>query len=89
MPRLDFIQAPTLSTFQLTALSALITTNEKMAATGELSIERATTLRWLVAQTLTAFRMPAVYERSGNDNTSLDDIDRVVAAVAVEIGERA
>jgi len=59
---------PPLSTFQLTALSALIVTNEKMAASGELSTERAATLRWLIAQALTAFRMPAAYERSSNDN---------------------
>ena len=57
-----------LSTFQLTTLSALIVTNEKMVASGELTTERATTLRWLLAQTITAFRMPAAYEREGNDN---------------------
>ena len=56
-----------LSTFQLTALSALIATNEKMVASGELTLERAVTLRWLLAQTLTAFRMPAAYERNDND----------------------
>lgn len=58
----------TLSTFQLTALSALIATNEKMVASGELTTERAVTLRWLLAQTITAFRMPAVYERDANDD---------------------
>jgi hypothetical protein len=58
-----------LTTFQRTALSALIGENEKMVASGELSLERATTLRWLIAQTLTAFRMPAAYEREVvNDN---------------------
>jgi hypothetical protein len=74
-----------LTTFQRTALSALVGENEKMVASGELSIERATTLRWLIAQTLTAFRMPAAYERSRNDNTSLADLDRVNAAVAIEV----
>lgn len=68
MPRPDSIQAPGLSTFQLTALSALLVTNEKMVASGELTLERSVTLRWLVAQTLTAFRMPAAYERESNDN---------------------
>ena len=61
-----------LTTFQRTALSALIVTNEKMVASGELSIERATTLRWLVAQTLTAFCMPPAYERSLNDNDTAE-----------------
>lgn len=61
-----------LSTFQRTSLSALLVTNEKMVASGELDIERAVTLRWLISQTLSAFQMPAVFERGTNDNVPDD-----------------
>lgn len=77
----------TLTTFQRTALSALIGENEKIVAAGELSIERATTLRWLLAQTLTAFRLPAVYEREGNDNDTPEQL-AVRAVVTSDIGEK-
>lgn len=71
-----------LTTFQQTALSALIVTNEKMVASGELEIERAVTLRWLLSQALTAFGMPAVYERVSQDNTAPDpEYDRDLAVI--------
>ena len=61
-----------LTTTQQFALSALIVENEIMVASGELEIERAVKLRWLLSKALSAFQMPAIYERSTNDNEQPD-----------------
>jgi hypothetical protein len=70
-----------LTTFQRVSLSALLVTNEKMVASGELDIERAVTLRWLISQTLSAFQMPAVYERGTNDNKPDDEYERDLSVI--------
>jgi hypothetical protein len=62
----------TLTTSQQFALSALIVENEVMVASGELEIERAVKLRWLLTKALSAFQMPAIYERETNDNEQPD-----------------
>lgn len=70
-----------LTTPQRLALSALIVTNENMVASGELEIERAVTLRWAVSQVLTAFQMPAVYERANDNETPDEEWERDLSVI--------
>lgn len=78
--RPDFIQAPTLE--QTVSVYTLIRFGRKIVSQGNtFTPEDAVKFRELMNRTTTLFDLPF-----GNDNTSLDDVDPVVAAVAEEIG---
>lgn len=62
-----------LSTFQATSLSALLVTLEKALDLKAIDERYEGTLRWLTAQTLTAFSMPPHYERPATNIMDLHD----------------
>lgn len=76
--RPDFIQAPTLR--QYVSVFNTVRKVRKTVAKGEMTPTDAVELRQLMDVMEREFQLAC-----GNDNTSLDDVDRVVAAVAEEI----
>jgi citrate lyase beta subunit len=78
-----------LSTYQATSLSALLVTLEKALALKAVDERYEGTLRWLTAQTLTAFDMPPHYERAErcNDNHSEAHQAGIEALVKCEMKE--
>lgn len=72
---------PNLTTQQRLALSALIVTNEKMVASGELEIELSVSLRFVLSHVLNAFQMPAVYERANDNETPDEEWERDLSVI--------
>ena len=67
------------------ATSAMIIDVETAISSGRLPEDLEMLLREAAARTRIAFKLGLPGEKSWNDNTSLADLDRVNAAVAIEI----